>query len=77
MLIASIILDALPLVASVILVYKEQLLTDIFMLGVDLLVILGLNLAASILTVALPKPEDYYDSEIKKAAAEENYNATE
>lgn len=31
------------------------------MLGVDLLVILGINVAVSILTVALPKAEDYYD----------------
>ena len=47
------------------------------MLGVDLLVILAVNVGVSILTVALPKADDYYDDEIKKETTEDDYNCTE
>lgn len=66
LIIASIILDILPLVSSIYLIYKEQILTDLFMIGVDLLIILTLNLMVSIWVVAVPKSEDYYDNDIKK-----------
>ena len=66
LIIASIILDILPLVSAIYLIYKEQVLTDLFMLGVDLLIILALNMMVSIWVVAVPKSEDYYDTDLKK-----------
>lgn len=36
------------------------------MLGIDLVVILAINVAVSIWMVAVPKPEEYYATDIKK-----------
>lgn len=56
----------IPLTAAVFLIYKESVGTNLFMLGIDLVVILAINVAVSIWMVAVPKPEEYYATDIKK-----------
>ena len=53
----SLLLDVLGLTAAVMLIYKEDAGTNLFMLGVDLLIVLVVVMLVSIWMVAVPKPE--------------------
>jgi hypothetical protein len=68
--ISSLVLDTIPLAAAIILIYKETTGTNLFMLGLDLLLVLSVILIVTIWMVALPKPEDYYSEDIKKTKLE-------
>lgn len=56
MCISSLFTSILPLVASGILIYNEYALTDLFMLGVDLLLIVVISLIFTIWMVSIDKP---------------------
>jgi len=58
--IGTLVLDGIPLAAAVILIYKETAGTDLFMLGVDLLVVLAIMLVITIWMIAVPKADDFY-----------------
>lgn len=55
LLITTLVLDLLPLAAAVYLIYKETSGTNLFMLGLDLLIVLVLNLVLTLWIVAVPK----------------------
>ena len=54
---------------------NEQPLSNLFMLGLDLLIVIILNIFVTIWFVASKKPDEYFDSDIKKYHIEE-HNAT-
>ena len=56
----TLVLDIIPLSASVYLIYKETPGTNLFMLGLDLLLMLSLILVVSVWMVAVPKGENYF-----------------
>lgn len=47
------------------------------MMGVDLVIVISLNSALSIYMVAVPKPEEYYATDVKRTTMEENYKTEE
>lgn len=53
----TLILDVIPLAAGGLLVYKEYVGTNLFMLGIDLVLILILLVCVTIVMVAVPKPD--------------------
>jgi hypothetical protein len=67
MCIGSLVLDFIPVIASGILIYNEIPLTDMFMLGVDLLVVALLNILITIWIVSVDKNDDYFESTKKYA----------
>lgn len=73
MCIASIFTSILPLSAAAILVYNEIPLTDLFMLGVDLLIIELISLVFTIWMVAVDKPAEYFEGTKKYAKEEVNF----
>lgn len=56
MCIASIFTSILPVVAAGMLIYNEYALTDLFMLGIDLLIIVIISLMFTIWLVSVDKP---------------------
>ena len=60
--ISSIFVSILPLIAAGLLIYNEYPLTDLFMLSIDLLLIIILDLIFSIWMVSMQKPDDYFES---------------
>lgn len=56
MCIASIFTSILPVVAAGLLIYNEYALTDLFMLGIDLLIIVLFSLMFTIWMVSVDKP---------------------
>ena len=64
--ISSLILEIIPLSACVLGVMKEQGLSNLFMLSLDLLLVIVLNILVTIWFVACGKPEEYFDTDIKK-----------
>lgn len=75
--IVSIILDILPLVACSLAIYNEQAKTNLYMLGVDLLLIIVLNVIVTIWFVGCKKDDSYYEDEIKKYHLEEGHGTNE
>ena len=76
MCIASIFTSFLPLSAACILIYNEYPLTDLFMLGIDLLMIVLISLVLTIWMVSVDKPPEYFEG-TKKYTKEEINNTTE
>lgn len=76
MCIASILTSFLPLTAACILIYNEYPLTDLFMLGIDLLIIVLLSLIFTIWMVSIDKPEEYFEG-MKKYTKEDINNTME
>lgn len=58
--IVSIILDILPLAACSLAIYNEQAKTNLYMLGVDLLLIIIFNVIVTIWFVGCKKDDSYY-----------------
>lgn len=75
--VSSVLLDLITLSAAGLLVYKEYPGTNLFMLGVDLLIVLVLVAAITVWMVAVPKPEDYYLPDVRKFNMEDNYRTEE
>ena len=65
MCIATIFTEILPLAAAGILMYNAETLTDLFMLGIDLLILVILSLIFTIWIVAVDKPDDYFEGQKK------------
>lgn len=76
MCIGSIFTAVLPLITAGILIYSEVPLTNLFMLGIDLLIIVLLELIFTIWIVSVDKPDDYFES-TKKYSKEEFNQTTE
>ncbi len=62
MCIGSLFTALLPLTAAGILIYNEVPLTNLFMMGVDLLIIVLLELIFTMWIVSVDKPDDYFES---------------
>jgi len=58
--ITSLILDILPIAACAIAIYNEVAGNNLFMLSIDLLIVIALNIIITIWFVACSKPEEYY-----------------
>lgn len=74
--IGTLFTQILPLGAAGILIYNADRLTNLFMLGVDLLVLVLVSLFWTIWMVAVDKPDDYFESQ-KKFNLEEYYRTEE
>lgn len=74
---ASVMLDMLPLAAAGLLVYREYPGTNLFMLGLDLMIVIVLVVVVTVWMVAVPKSQEYYASDIKKFNTEFNYRTEE
>jgi len=72
-----VLLDMLPLSAAGLLVYKEYPSTNLFMLGIDLMIVIVLIVVITVWMVAVPKSEDYYASDVKKFNMEDNFRTEE
>ena len=70
-------LDLLPLAACIMALMNEQPLTNLFMLAIDLLVVILINVFVTIWFVSCKKPEEYFESEVKKYHAEDHNNTHE
>lgn len=73
MCIASILTSFLPLSAACILIYNEYALTDLFMLGIDLLIIVIMSLIFTIWMVSVDKPAEYFEGMKKYTKEDVNF----
>jgi hypothetical protein len=74
--IVSIILDLFPLVASFLGLTMEQPKATLFMLCIDLILIIILNVALTLWFVLRNKSEEYYKDYVKKYHMEDQHNPT-
>lgn len=75
--IVSIFLDVLPIAACSMGIYQEQSRTNLFMLAVDLLLVIVLNVIVTIWFVGCSKGDDYYDHDVKKYHLEDTHGTNE
>jgi hypothetical protein len=74
--VASLLLDLIPLVGCAIAIHNEPARSSLFMLSIDLILIIGFNIVVTIWFVACAKPEEYYETDIKKYHLEDNHHTT-
>jgi hypothetical protein len=65
MCIGSLLFELIPLIAAGILIYNEAPLTNLFMMGLDLMIVVLFNVFATIWIVSVDKNDDYFESTIK------------
>lgn len=75
--VATIVLDVLPIAACSMAIYNEQPKTNLFMLAVDLLIIVALNVIFTLWFVGCSKADEYYDDDIKKYHLEDAHGTNE
>ena len=73
----SLVIDLLSVVACGLGLIYSQKLSNSFMLSLDLIIVIAVNIAMTIWFVAVKKPDEYFEDTVKKYHAEEGHTRTE
>ena len=73
----SLVLDLLSVVACGLGLIYSQKMSNTFMLSLDLMIVIAVNMAMTIWFVAVRKPDEYFEDTVKKYHIEEGHTRTD